>query len=107
MSGAPRAESGIRACYTRTDQTISDDETCTMAVYTCSHTRKELFMDASTATGAEGRSWPQRMSAITFFVEDLELMKQFYAKVFRLPLLFEDNDAAMFKIGTTSIKLLK
>jgi len=47
------------------------------------------------------------MSAITFFVEDLEVIKQFYAKVVRLPLLFEDNDAAMFKIGTTSIKLLK
>jgi catechol 2,3-dioxygenase-like lactoylglutathione lyase family enzyme len=64
-------------------------------------------MDESTATGAEVRSWPQRISAITFFVEDLEVMKQFYGKIFGLPLLFEDDDAAMFKIGTIHIKLLK
>ena len=64
-------------------------------------------MNESTATGAEVRSWPQRISAITFFVEHLEVMKQFYGKILGLPLLFEDNDAAMFKIGTTHIKLLK
>jgi catechol 2,3-dioxygenase-like lactoylglutathione lyase family enzyme len=63
-------------------------------------------MDASTATGAEVGSWPQRISAITFFVEDLEVIKQFYDKIFGLTLVFEDNDAAMFKIGTTYIKLL-
>jgi catechol 2,3-dioxygenase-like lactoylglutathione lyase family enzyme len=60
-------------------------------------------MDQSTAV----RSWPWGISAITFFVEDLEIMKQFYGRIFGLPLLFEDNDAAMFKIGTTHIKLLK
>ncbi len=64
-------------------------------------------MDESAATGAEARSWLRGISAITFFVEDLEVMKQFYGKIFGLPLLFEDNDAAMFKIGTTHIKLLK
>jgi catechol 2,3-dioxygenase-like lactoylglutathione lyase family enzyme len=58
-------------------------------------------------SAAEVRSWPRGISAITFFVEDLEDMKQFYGKIFGLPLLFEDEDAAMFKIGTTHIKLLK
>jgi catechol 2,3-dioxygenase-like lactoylglutathione lyase family enzyme len=64
-------------------------------------------MDEDTTTRAEVRSWPQGISAMTFFVEDLEIMKQFYGKIFGLPLLFEDNDAAMFKIGATHIKLLK
>jgi catechol 2,3-dioxygenase-like lactoylglutathione lyase family enzyme len=64
-------------------------------------------MDKSKGAGAEVRSWPRGISAITFFVEDLEVMKHFYDKVFGLPLLFEDGDAAMFKIGTTHIKLLK
>ncbi len=64
-------------------------------------------MDKRTAAKAEVRSWPQGISAITFFVEDLEAIKQFYDRIFGLPLLFEDNDAAMFKIGTTHIKLLK
>jgi len=44
---------------------------------------------------------------MTFFVEDLEAIKQFYDTILGLPLLFEDNDAAMFKIGITHIKLLK
>jgi catechol 2,3-dioxygenase-like lactoylglutathione lyase family enzyme len=64
-------------------------------------------MDESATTGAEFRSWPRGISAIAFFVEDLDVMKQFYGRIFGLPLLFEDNDAAMFKIGTTHIKLLK
>lgn len=64
-------------------------------------------MNASTVTAAEAYSWPQDISAITFFVDDLEAIKQFYITIFGLPLLFEDNDAAMFKIGTTHIKQLK
>jgi len=64
-------------------------------------------MDEDTTTGAEVRSWPQRISAIAFFVEDLEVLKQFYSRIFGLPLLFEDDDAAMYKIGMTHIKLLK
>lgn len=64
-------------------------------------------MYASTVTGAEMRSWPQDSSCITLFAKDLEVAKQLYHTTFWVPILFEDNDAVMFKVGTISIKLLQ
>ena len=64
-------------------------------------------MDASTANGVDVQSWEKGISAIALFVEDLAVAKQFYLETFGLPLLFEDDDAAMFKFGATYIKLLK
>ena len=55
----------------------------------------------------KSNSWAQNIFAITLFVEDLDKAKQFYQKVFGLPLLFEDNNSAVFKIGDTHINLLK
>jgi catechol 2,3-dioxygenase-like lactoylglutathione lyase family enzyme len=52
-------------------------------------------------------SWPQDISAITLFVEDLETAKQFYQKVFGLPILFEDDSSSVFKFKNTIINLLK
>jgi catechol 2,3-dioxygenase-like lactoylglutathione lyase family enzyme len=52
-------------------------------------------------------SWPSGISAITLFVEDLGAGKQFYSEVFGLPLVFEDDDSGVFKIGSTLINLLK
>jgi catechol 2,3-dioxygenase-like lactoylglutathione lyase family enzyme len=52
-------------------------------------------------------SWPQDISAITLFVEDLEAAKQFYLKVFGLPVLFEDDNSSVFKFKNTIINLLK
>jgi catechol 2,3-dioxygenase-like lactoylglutathione lyase family enzyme len=52
-------------------------------------------------------AWPKGIGAITLFVEDLGAAKQFYEKVFGLPVVFEDADSAVFKIGTTLINLLK
>ncbi len=52
-------------------------------------------------------SWPQDISAITLFVEDLETTKQFYLKVFGLPILFEDDNSSVFKFKNTIINLLK
>lgn len=52
-------------------------------------------------------AWPKGIGAITLFVEDLGAAKQFYEKVFGLPIVFEDADSAVFKIGTTLINLLK
>ncbi len=52
-------------------------------------------------------SWPQDISAITLFVEDLETTKQFYQKVFGLPILFEDDNSSVFKFKNTIINLLK
>ena len=60
-----------------------------------------------TGTGAAMRAWPTGIFAITLFVEDLAVAKQFYLKVFGLPVDFEDDNSAVFKFGHTLINLLK
>jgi catechol 2,3-dioxygenase-like lactoylglutathione lyase family enzyme len=52
-------------------------------------------------------SWPKGIGAITLFVEDLQATKQFYLDVFGLPLVFQDEDSAVFKFGSTLVNLLK
>ncbi|CAN5220970.1 N/A [soil metagenome] len=52
-------------------------------------------------------SWPKGISAITLFVEDLEVTKQFYREVFGVPLVFEDDHSSVFDFGNTIINLLK
>ncbi|MBA2297550.1 MAG: VOC family protein [Actinobacteria bacterium] len=52
-------------------------------------------------------SWPKGIGAITLFVEDLAVAKQFYREVFGLPVVFEDDDSAVFKFGDTLVNLLK
>jgi catechol 2,3-dioxygenase-like lactoylglutathione lyase family enzyme len=52
-------------------------------------------------------SWPSRISAITLFVEDLAAAKEFYGRVFGLPVVFEDDDSVVFKLGNTLVNLLK
>jgi catechol 2,3-dioxygenase-like lactoylglutathione lyase family enzyme len=64
-------------------------------------------MDQISGKGADVSSWPKGIAAITLFVEDLEAAKQFYRKVFGLPVAFEDGDSAVFKFGNTLINLLK
>jgi catechol 2,3-dioxygenase-like lactoylglutathione lyase family enzyme len=51
--------------------------------------------------------WPRELFAITLFEEDLPGAKDFYLKAFGLPLVFEDENSAVFKIGATLINLLK
>jgi catechol 2,3-dioxygenase-like lactoylglutathione lyase family enzyme len=51
-------------------------------------------------------SWPSGIDAITLFVEDLDVSKTFYAEVFGLPVVFEDDDSAVFKFENTLINLL-
>jgi len=56
----------------------------------------------------EGASpWPTGIFAITLFVEDLQAAKQFYLRVFGLPVDYEDDNSAVFKFGNTLINLLK
>ena len=55
----------------------------------------------------EVRSWSKGIAVVTLLVEDLESTKQFYRKVFGLPLVFEDNDSSVFKLGNMLINLLK
>lgn len=57
--------------------------------------------------GVIGSSWARSIFAITLFVEDLAASKQFYGKVFSLPVDYEDANSAVFKFGHTLINLLK
>ena len=58
-------------------------------------------------TTADASSWATGLFAITLFVEDLQAAKQFYRRVFGLPVDFEDDNSAVFKFGNTLINLLK
>jgi catechol 2,3-dioxygenase-like lactoylglutathione lyase family enzyme len=53
------------------------------------------------------KSWPRGIFAVTLFVEDLEVTKQFYRDVFGLPVEFEDDNSCVFKFGNILINLLK
>ena len=64
-------------------------------------------MADTNASGAEDGSWARGIYAITLFVEDLEAAKQFYQTVFDLPIIFEDQNSAVFKMGDNLINLLK
>lgn len=52
-------------------------------------------------------SWITGIFAITLFVEDLQAAKQFYLRVFGLPVDYEDDDSAVFKFGNMLVNLLK
>ena len=52
-------------------------------------------------------SWATSIFAITLLVEDLQTAKQFYLRVFGLPVDYEDDNSAVFKFGNTLINLLK
>jgi catechol 2,3-dioxygenase-like lactoylglutathione lyase family enzyme len=52
-------------------------------------------------------AWPGGLAAITLFVEDLAAAKRFYREVFQLPVVFEDDNSAVFEFGHTLVNLLK
>jgi lactoylglutathione lyase len=66
-----------------------------------------VFPTKEAVAVTEVRSWPSGISAITAFVEDLDAAKRFYADVFDLPVVFEDDASAVFSFGNTIINLLK
>ena len=47
------------------------------------------------------------IDAITLFVEDLEASKAFYRDAFDLPVMFEDDDSAVFDFQSSVVNLLK
>lgn len=51
-------------------------------------------------------TWPTSIFAITLFQDDLAAAKQFYHEVFGLPVVFEDANSCVYKIGETMINLL-
>ena len=52
-------------------------------------------------------AWPGGIAAITLFVEDLEESRRFYGEVFELPVVFEDENSAVFKFGEMLVNLLQ
>jgi catechol 2,3-dioxygenase-like lactoylglutathione lyase family enzyme len=65
------------------------------------------YVFVSPGRGAEVAGWTTGISAITLFVEDLAAAKQFYRDAFGLPIVFEDDNSAVFNFGNTVINLLK
>lgn len=47
------------------------------------------------------------VTAITLFVDDLAAAKEFYARAFALPVMYEDPNSAVFNLGNTLINLLR
>ena len=64
-------------------------------------------MSENMAASASGGSWARSIFAITLFVDDLATAQKFYREVFGLPVVFEDDNSAVFKFGDTLINLLK
>jgi len=58
-------------------------------------------------TTGSANPWPKGIFAITIFVEDLQAAKQFYIRVFGLPVDYQDDNSVVFKFGDTLINLLK
>jgi catechol 2,3-dioxygenase-like lactoylglutathione lyase family enzyme len=48
----------------------------------------------------------ESVGAITLFVEDVQRAKAFYANVFGVPIVFEDESSAAFKFENTLVNLL-
>ena len=63
-------------------------------------------MSTASKPGEEPGAWPNGVSAITLFVEDLDAAKHFYRNIFDLPVIFEDEASAVFNFGNTIINLL-
>jgi catechol 2,3-dioxygenase-like lactoylglutathione lyase family enzyme len=51
-------------------------------------------------------TFPKGIHAITLFTEDLATAREFYQRVFGLPIHFEDDVSAVFNFGNTLINLL-
>lgn len=50
--------------------------------------------------------WPEKIGAITLFVDNLEAAKSFYRDVFGLSVMFADDNSSVFDFGNTVINLL-
>ncbi|GAA1373694.1 VOC family protein [Streptomyces beijiangensis] len=55
----------------------------------------------------EDRAWPGGITAVTLFTEDLDATKEFYREVFGLPVVYENDNSAVFGFGDTLINLLR
>ncbi len=64
-------------------------------------------MSENAEVSGKTNAWPRALNAITLFAEDLDQMKEFYQRVFGLPIHFEDADSAVFKFGDILINILR
>jgi catechol 2,3-dioxygenase-like lactoylglutathione lyase family enzyme len=48
----------------------------------------------------------RRVDVVTLFVEDVLAAKQFYQEIFELPVIFENEDSAVLRLGELTINLL-
>lgn len=51
-------------------------------------------------------TWVSNIWAVTLFVEDLDAAKEFYGRVFAVPVEFADANSAVFRFGQTLVNLL-
>ena len=51
-------------------------------------------------------SWATGIAAVTLFQEDLAAARRFYEEGFGLPVVYEDENSAVFRVGETMINLL-
>lgn len=56
---------------------------------------------------SSANTWAKGIFAITLFTEDLETTKEFYQKVFGLPMDYQDTNSAVFRFGNTLVNLLR
>ena len=64
-------------------------------------------MEKDPTINSTASAWPSGIAAITLIVDDLEASRQFYLSAFSLPIVFEDDDCAVFKFENTLVNLLK
>jgi catechol 2,3-dioxygenase-like lactoylglutathione lyase family enzyme len=50
---------------------------------------------------------PKQIFAITLFADNLEVAKNFYTRIFDLPVHFQNHNSAIFNFGHTLINLLQ
>jgi len=53
-----------------------------------------------------GAWWTKKVDDMTLFVDDLQQSKLFYQDVFGLSVVYEDEDCAVFNLGSMSLNLL-
>lgn len=64
-------------------------------------------MDGNAGEATKLATWAKNIFAVTLFVKDLDGTKEFYQRVFSLPIDYEDANSAVFKFGSTLINLLR
>ena len=50
--------------------------------------------------------WPTAVAAVTLFVEDVTVAREFYERAFGLPLHYADDVSAVYAFGGTLVNLL-